>query len=201
MAAPERAVNGGFRRVSVGDSFRYPKEITRTARAMSDQLSTRQLRLALGAVGELGELRHLSDYPPAAAACLRSLIPSDLAGFNALDLRSRRATVAADPADSVLEGGPEALARFIHQNPMVAAASAGETGAMRLSDFITRRALHRTELYAYVYARIPQEYQLGISLRAIQATSGPPAQLMALSLWSPTLTQVSTHSTSRHSPA
>jgi DNA-binding CsgD family transcriptional regulator len=148
---------------------------------MTEHLSTRQLRLALSAVGELGALRDVRDYPQAAAVCLRSSIPSDLAGFNVLDLRSRRAIVAADPADCVFDGGPEALARFIHQNPMVHAAANGETGAMRLSDFITRRALHRTELYAHVYARIPQEYQLGISLRA-QAMPGSPSQLMALSL-------------------
>jgi DNA-binding CsgD family transcriptional regulator len=178
MSAPDRVVNGGFPGPSLGDNFGYLKEITHE---MTEHLSTGQLRLALGAVGELGELRDLRDYPQAAAACLRSVIPSDLAGFNVLDLRSRRAIVAADPPDCVFDGGPEALARFIHQNPMVHAATDGETRAMRLSDFITRRALHRTELYAHVYARIPQEYQLGISLPA-RAMSGSPSQLMALSL-------------------
>jgi DNA-binding CsgD family transcriptional regulator len=149
---------------------------------MSEGLSTIQLRRALSAVGELGEVRDLGGYPQAVARALRGLIPCDLAGYNALDLGSRRATVAADPEDCVFDGGPEALARFVHQNPMVSHATHTASGALRLSDFISRRALHRTDLYAHVYSRIPQEYQLGMRLSARTPASGRPAQMIAVSL-------------------
>jgi DNA-binding CsgD family transcriptional regulator len=149
---------------------------------MVEGLNTAQLRCAMHAVAELGDVRELRDYPRAAAATLRSLIPCDLAGYNALDLSSRRAIVAADPPDCVFEGGPEALGRFVHQNPMLARALRSPGGAMRLSDFITRRALHRTELYAHVYSRIPQEHQLGLMLSASGPAHGRPAQPIALTL-------------------
>lgn len=149
---------------------------------MIETLNTATLRRAVHAVAELSDIRDLRDYPRAAAASLRTAIPSDLAGFNALDLRSRRALVAADPPDSVFEGGPAALALFVHQNPMVTRARTGDTRPMRLSDLISRRALHRTELYAHVYSRIPQEYQLGMPLRAVSPMLAPASQLIAVSL-------------------
>jgi DNA-binding CsgD family transcriptional regulator len=133
-------------------------------------------------VGELAGLRDLREFPQAAARCLRALIPCDLAGYNALDLRTRRATIAADPSDCVFDGGPELLALLVHQNPMIERVRNGATGALRLSDHISRRDLHRTELYQHVYRRIPQEYQLGIVLPSPGTPSQQSARLLALSL-------------------
>ncbi len=131
---------------------------------MTEYLTAGQLRRALRATAELAELRELAEYPARVACLLREVIPADVAGYNALELARGRATVVADPPDSVFEGGAEELAQFVHQNPMLTYAMSGSTHALRLSDFVSRRQLHRTELYQYVYRLIPQEYQLGMML-------------------------------------
>jgi DNA-binding NarL/FixJ family response regulator len=149
---------------------------------VNEELTTTQLRRALRATAELAELRELAEYPARVAHLLREVIPADLAGYNALELARGRATVVADPSDSVFDGGAEELAQFIHQNPMLTHAIGGSTDALRLSDFITRRELHRTELYQYVYRLIPQEYQLGIMLPSPWPESARPPGVVALSL-------------------
>ncbi len=67
-------------------------------------LTASQLRRALG---ELAELTDLAEYPERTAQLLRRLIPCDVASYNAVDTRTRRATIAADPADSVFDGAAE----------------------------------------------------------------------------------------------
>ena len=47
-----------------------------------DQLTNSQLRRAFAVVGELSELRELSEFPGCTARALRKLIPCDHAGYN-----------------------------------------------------------------------------------------------------------------------
>ncbi len=140
---------------------------------MNAELSTNQLRRALRVAGELSELRELGEFPQRAARMLRELVPCDHSGYNAIDLDSGRATVVADPADTVFEGGPEMLAAFGHQNPILVRARNGEDRVMRLSDYISRRELHRTDLYLAVYQQISLEYQIGMRLPAIGRARRP----------------------------
>jgi DNA-binding CsgD family transcriptional regulator len=148
---------------------------------VSSELRDSEVRRAWRVAGELADVRELDAFPGVAAQTLRTIIPCDLAGFNAIGPGSGHAAVAADPADCVFDGGAGLLARFIHENPMlVHVAHKGDTSALRLSDFISRRALHRTSLYEYVYRRIPQEYQLGLMLPSRGV--GRSVQIVALSL-------------------
>lgn len=149
---------------------------------MPDDLTSAQLRRALRATQELAEIRDLDEFPTRVAASIRHLIGADHAGYNALDLDGGHAFVVADPPDSVLELGVADFARLIHQNPLVVHTTAtGDTTALRLSDFISLRELHRTELYQAVYRLIPQEHQLAVQLIP-RAPHGFPAQLVGISL-------------------
>lgn len=140
------------------------------------------VRRAFLVAGELAQLRDLSEFPGCAARSLRALIACDHAGYNVIDVPSGRATVVADPADVVFDGGPEVLAEFGDQNPLIPAARAGGAATLRLSDVISRRELHRTELYNYVYRRIGLEYQLATPLPAPGRALGRPGEIVGLSL-------------------
>lgn len=130
-----------------------------------DHLSATQLRQAFGVLGELAELRDLADFPPRTAQLLRQLIPCDISSYNAVDPQTRRVSVAADPADCLFEGGADAFACYVHQNPLVAHfARTGDGRARCFSDFLTRRQLHATDLYHYVYKHIGVEHQLAVTL-------------------------------------
>jgi DNA-binding CsgD family transcriptional regulator len=142
-----------------------------------------QLQRALDAVLELQQIGELAEFPQRVSQTLRGVIACHHAGYTAVELGSGRATVSADPPESVFDGGPEVFARFAHQNPLLAnLARTGETSARRLSDFMTRRELHATELYDYVYRRIPLEYQLGVPLASPRHALGRPDELVGLSL-------------------
>jgi DNA-binding CsgD family transcriptional regulator len=149
---------------------------------VDDDLNATRLRRALSAARELAELRELADFPVRTAALLRELIPCEHSGYNAIDVESGRATVVADPQDSVFDGGPEVLAQFAEQNPIIARARSGENGAMRLSDHISRRELHLTELYNHVYRLSDLEYQLGVQLPAPRGGLDRPRELVGISL-------------------
>jgi DNA-binding CsgD family transcriptional regulator len=82
----------------------------------------------------------------------------------------------------VFEGGPEMLAQLGHQNPLIVLALAGDHSVNRLSDHITRRQLHRTQLYQDVYRRIALEYQLAVQLSGVARSLGGPGQVVGLSL-------------------
>jgi DNA-binding CsgD family transcriptional regulator len=128
------------------------------------RLSSTQLSRALDVAVQLAELRDLEDFPHRSAGLLRSLIACDHSGHNAIDTAKGRATITADPPDVVFDGGPEVLAQFADQNPLVAQAKRGAVGAIRLSDHITTKAFHGTDIYDYVYRIIHIEHQLGIRL-------------------------------------
>jgi DNA-binding CsgD family transcriptional regulator len=141
------------------------------------------LRRALLAVGELAEIDDLAEYPRRVAELLRRVIPCHHAGYTAVELGTGRVTIAADPADSVFPGGPEIFARFAHQNPMLSdLARTGDQHSKRLSDYISSRELHRTELYDQVYRLIPLEFQIGVPMPAPGRDLGRPAEVVGLSL-------------------
>ncbi len=147
------------------------------------ELRTSQLHRALDAVLELQYVDELDEFPARVSQTLRSIVPCHHAGYTAVELGSGRATITADPPETVFDGGPEVFARFAHQNPLLAnLARTGDESALRLSDFLTQRELHRTELYNYVYRHIPLEYQLGVPLVSPRRTLGRPAELVGLSL-------------------
>jgi DNA-binding CsgD family transcriptional regulator len=129
---------------------------------------------------ELGELRELADYPGAVVRLLRRLFPCEGSSYNAVDPRSGRASFFTDPDDRVFAGGPEIFARFASQHPLIGHyARTGDGSALRISDFLTRRQLHRTDLYNHIYKHIGLEHQLAITL---PASTYRPREMIGLAL-------------------
>lgn len=149
---------------------------------MGDLRAT-ELRRALRVTRELAELRQLTEFPQRVSELLRELIPCDHAGYTAFQPHTGRAVVVADPPDSVFPGGPAAFAQFSHQNPIAMhVRRTGDPHARRISDFISRRDLHRTELYQHVYKLTPLEYQLAMPIPSPHRTLGRPMEIVGLSL-------------------
>lgn len=149
---------------------------------MAERIDPSGSRRGLAVARELASVAHLADFPGRSATLLRNLIPCDHAGYNAIDLGSQVASVVADPADVVFDGGPEALARLATQNPLVVQARAGAVNALRLSNHISRRDFHRTDLYNEVYRRIGLEHQLVVQLPPVRRELGRPHEMVGLSL-------------------
>jgi DNA-binding CsgD family transcriptional regulator len=145
-------------------------------------LTTNQLGRALAVTRGLADLRDLSQFPYAAARLIRDLIPCDHSGYNAIDLGSGRATVVADPTEAVFEGGTDTLGNLAHQNPVIMRARQGDRAVLRLSDFISRSALHATELYNAVYRVSSLEYQLAVQLPRVRGGLAGHDELVGLSL-------------------
>lgn len=148
-----------------------------------EALRTSQLRAALGVVGDLAEVDRLEDFPQRVSEGLRRLLPCQHAGYTAVELGTGNVHIAADPEESVFDGGPEVFARFAHQNPLLSNLASGrERRAGRLSDYLTRRQLHSTDLYNHVYRHTPVEYQIGAPLAAPGRELGHPGELVGVSL-------------------
>ena len=122
--------------------------------------------LAHAALG-LWELEDLPSFRTGVLAQLRALVDCDLASYNEIGTDPGEVFVVADPAESLNIGGEmlEAFAELALQNPLAAHfARTGETGTLRLSDFISRRKLHALDLYNHVYRHIDTEYQLAFTV-------------------------------------
>ena len=148
-----------------------------------EHLNNAALRRALDVARGLAELGELAEFPAWSAGALRRLISCDVASYNAVDPTTQRAAVAADPGDSVFDGGLDALATYIHQNPLVSHyAATGDGRALRISDFMTVGELQRTELYDLVYRHLDLQYQLAITLPAPRKGMDRPGEVIGLTV-------------------
>jgi hypothetical protein len=105
---------------------------------------------------------------------LREVIPCERCGYNAIDLDIGQAVVVASSHEVVFEGGPEAPAQHASRpadHPRVRR----RPTVQRLSDDITRRQLHRTQLYRDVHRRSSLAYQLGVQLPKVGRNLDRPA--------------------------
>lgn len=148
-----------------------------------EQLDRAQLRRSLDVLTQLAQLRRLDEYPARVAALLGELVACDIASYTAVDPATGRVTIAAYPADTIFDGAQEVFARYAGQNPLVEHfALTGDGRALRISDFITHRQLHRTELYEHIYRPIEVEYQMAITLPSPTRDLGRPREMIGLTL-------------------
>lgn len=133
--------------------------------------------------GELAQLRELEHYPARTVALLNELVPSDISSYNAVDPTNARATVVADPAETLFAASVELFAQLAHQNPLVTHfMRTGDGRGLRISDFLTRRQLHATDLYDQVYSKLEVEHQLAISFASPRRALGVPDELVGLAV-------------------
>ena len=61
------------------------------------------------------------------------------------------------------ESGEELLGTYGHQNPLI---TATRSDAIKFSDYMTRRELHRLDIYHLIYRKIGIEYQMAFRVPA-----------------------------------
>lgn len=128
------------------------------------------------AASELSTITDLTELRTNVLSVMRRLIAADMASYNEISLRPHSAFVIGDPQDSLGDITPERRERFaelIVQNPLAAHfLRTGDCSAGRMSDFISRRDLHRLELYDLFYRELGVEYQLAFTVPADERLIG-----------------------------
>jgi DNA-binding CsgD family transcriptional regulator len=118
---------------------------------------------ALAIVGEVIGLLDLEELCHGMLRALREAVPAEWCALNELpaDL-PRTISLTEPPAPPEMHA---AFARYGLQNPLAAYYLRTDNGrAMRFSDLVTRRELHRLDLYREVYAPLGVEYQIACTL-------------------------------------
>jgi DNA-binding CsgD family transcriptional regulator len=125
----------------------------------------KDLRAALAFVLDLGDAPDLDAFAQQAVVGLQSVIPADIVAYNELDLGRARTFVLVDPPDARFDNVEEVLAQHMRDNPLVVHYERERGGSPRtISDFITRRELHRRPLYAELFKGLEIEYQMVANL-------------------------------------
>jgi DNA-binding CsgD family transcriptional regulator len=120
-------------------------------------------RRVLALVGEVMGLLDLDELCSGLLRALREAVPSEWSALNELPADLPRTVSLTEPP--VPLEIHEAFARYGAQNPLVVRYLATRDGrATRLSDVVTRRQLHRLDLYREVYRPLGVEYQMAFTL-------------------------------------
>lgn len=129
-----------------------------------DRLGARDLRAIIEVAHSLNEIDGPTEFETVVLPLLGGLVPSDIASFNLVMPASRMALrPAVDPPGSHFPNGNEILGAYAHQNPLI---RAGRREALKISDFLTRRELHRLDIYDLLYGPTSVEYQMAFTLPA-----------------------------------
>jgi DNA-binding CsgD family transcriptional regulator len=118
---------------------------------------------ALLLVGELIDLVEVGEFCNGLLQVLREVVPSDWSALN---------EVPADVPGAVSLTEPPMpaemhylFARLGEQNPIAAHfIRIGDGRATRMSDLVTRRQFHQSEIYRLLYSRLRVEYQIAFTL-------------------------------------
>jgi DNA-binding CsgD family transcriptional regulator len=120
-------------------------------------------RRALTIVGEVIGLLDLEEFCKGLLRVLREAIPAEFCALNEVPAELPHTISLIDPP--VPAEFHLAFARHALQNPLADHfMRTGEGRATRFSDLITRRQLHRLELYREVYGPLGVEYQIAVTL-------------------------------------
>jgi DNA-binding CsgD family transcriptional regulator len=107
-------------------------------------------------------------FTPDLLSELGRLIPADTVVYNELDrVRRRRLLLVGRPDDEVdgVELDTETRWRvLLEEHPLCLRQQQGDFGAVKLSDFLTQRELHRTWVYDNFFAPFDIEYELEVPI-------------------------------------
>ena len=116
-------------------------------------------------VGEAESLDGDDPFTSELLAELGRLVPAEKVLYNELDrVRRRHVLDVRWPNGERPKAGEDELWRFFEEHPLCVARRVGHSGAIKLSDFQTQSALHRTWAYDIGFAPFEIEYQLNVSI-------------------------------------
>jgi len=131
------------------------------------RLSHSDLESLLDYLEEISSLGELPEFREGILPCLRRLVPCDVVAYNELDPRTGEWDTNETPAGYLERTNAEAFVRFMGQHPLIPYYSRpGRFPPMQLADVVTRRELHRLELYQEFFRPIDVEHQIILQLPA-----------------------------------
>ena len=161
-AAPSRAAGGS----PFGELSRAERAVVASARRCSAALRSGDLQGALALVAEAAEAASLEDFRACILARLPGLVPSDITSYNEIE-PDGAFVLAMEPMDAWTRERERDFLRLAHEHPLIAHFRAtGDTRPTKISDFLSRSAFRRTELYRAVYGPMGVEYQMAVTLPA-----------------------------------
>jgi DNA-binding CsgD family transcriptional regulator len=144
-------------------NYAYPDAALMTGK----RLCHRDLLALIDVAQALGDVSDSAEFDAAILPLLGRLVAADITSFNVIDLATRTALrPTVEPFDAYSEWGAEILGAYAHQNPLI---RAHRPDAVRFSDYITRRELHRLEIYDLLYGPCAVEYQMAFTVPAPSA--------------------------------
>ncbi len=118
----------------------------------------------LRAVGSLAEFRDLDALRHHAVGIIPSLVPTNGVAWNEVDTERGRIEAVMEP-DIVSEELSTAFAAHIADHPVIAHYSATDDGRpYAISDFLSTREFHATEIYQHFYRQLGAEDQIAFIL-------------------------------------
>ena len=134
--------------------------------AVMQRLSASDLEGALRFVAEASAETGSDPFPGPVLEHLRRLVGADWAAYCELDRRRRRGIVIVESPEvdvDVVED-ERTFWRIIDHHPLCQAQRRGRFDALKLSDFHTRRELHRLAVYADWFRPYGIEYELEVGI-------------------------------------
>ena len=137
---------------------------------MPSRLRERDLRALLQLVGEAHDADDLPEYRSTVLHGLPRLVATDYISYNEVD--PGQGVVSVVLPDDLPEKYYEVFARLAHQNPLIDQHTRTRDGRpYRFSDVVSRRELHRLDLYQQFYGEIGIECQIAIALPSRPGTT------------------------------
>ncbi len=121
---------------------------------------SQDVQAALAFLQRLYEPGDVAAFRRTLLGALPELISTDLAAWIEINPRTRHVSGISEPAGPFEGDFPRLCGHYYHESPLLRTYRRGEGSAVRLSDFVTQRQLHRTGLYAECLKKVSIEYQL-----------------------------------------
>lgn len=136
------------------------------------ELSSRDLRVVLETMMDAGDAADAGAFARVVLDGVDRLIGSDIRTYNVIDLRRGSADVITRPQDALAPAQLDRFAQLTHQHPLIGhfQRRPSDARALAISDFLSRRALHATELHRDFFAQLAIEDQLAINLPTSDGT-------------------------------
>lgn len=141
-------------------------------------LAASDLRLVLDVAREVGGVGDVEALRDEVLPQLRRLVPCDIVAYNEVEPGTgTELTTRSDPLDFLFPGAEEIFLEYAHQNPLIAHYALGpDERALKFTDFLTPRELHRLDVYDLLYRHVGVEHQLAFVLPA------PPRRVVGFAL-------------------
>ena len=119
------------------------------------------LRWVHEASGETGP----DAFPQPVLESLRQLVGSEWASFCELDRRRKEVLALVEsPVPDAIEDDEDTFWRIVEDHPLCRQQRRWRFDALKLSDFLTQREFHRTELYADYFRQYGAEYEIEVGI-------------------------------------